>query len=94
MKYCLTVRPFEEKDICPKVPFISSLDDFERYLRAFIEDIGLLDTIGSIAKSDESLDFIIETLCSKEELVKLIQDIHENHYQYERNIKLENLTVA
>ena len=87
MKFCLKVRPFEEKDIGTRAYFIPKPDDFERYLQAFIEDIELLDTVEKIIKCDDSLDFIIETQCSKGELVELIQDIYKKPFQYKENIK-------
>lgn len=80
MKFYLTVRPFEEKDICSDAPFMPNPDNFEMYLQAFIEDIQMLETVRSISIDSEDLSVVIETQSSQQELLELMKPLFQRYW--------------
>ena len=80
MKFCLKVRPFEEKDICSKAPFMPNPDNFEMYLQAFIEDIQMVETVSGVSTDGENLSFVIETQSSKQELLELMKPLFQRYW--------------
>lgn len=91
MKFCLTVRPFEEKDICSDAPFMPNPDNFEMYLQAFIEDIQILETVRSISRDGEGLSFVIETQSSEKELLEMMKSFFQREFNRLRFVKMTTL---
>ena len=90
MNFRLTVRPFEEKDICSDAPFMPNPDNFEMYLQAFIEDIQMLETVRSISR-DEGLSFVIETQSSEQVLLELMKSLFQREFNRLRYVKMTTL---
>lgn len=80
MKFYLTVRPFEEKDISSDTPFMPNPDNFEMYLQAFIEDIQMVETVSGVSTDGENLSFVIETQSSKQELLELMKPLFQRYW--------------
>ena len=91
MKFYLTVRPFEEKDICSDAPFMPNPDNFEMYLQAFIEDIQMLETVRSISRDGEGLSFVIETQSSEQVLLELMKSLFQREFNRLRFVKMTTL---
>lgn len=80
MKFYLTVRPFEEKDICSDTPFMPNPDNFEMYLQAFIEDIQMVETVSGVSTDGKDLSFVIETQSSEQELLELMKPLFQRYW--------------
>lgn len=80
IKVCLTVRPFEEKDISSDTHFMPNPDNFEIYLQAFIEDIKMVETVSGISTDGEDLNFVIETQSSEQELLELMKPLFQRYW--------------
>lgn len=80
MKFCLTVRPFEEKDICSDAPFMPNPDNFEMYLQAFIEDTQMVETVSGVSTDGKDLSFVIETQSSEQELLELMKPLFQRYW--------------
>jgi hypothetical protein len=93
VKFLLTVRRFEEKDINKDCPFTPDTDDLTIYLEALTEDIQVIGGVNRVVRNECVFDIELENLIDKNKLLELLKPyfFNERACQY-KYVSLDEIT--
>ena len=78
MKFLLTVRRFEEKDINKDCPFTPDSNDLSIYLDALTEDIKNIREVNSVVRNECVFDIKLEQSIDKNKLLESLKPYLSN----------------